>query len=227
MKAVGGPAAVPASSSGSMEEGLIAHLGLVLAEAAAMSYPHRSTFPSPTLMPSPRLLLSSSPLAPAPVVRSPPPVPVWSCSSSSGPLANAESAPHVGGSPTPSRSLMLATEADDEAEAEANDVAELKADDEADILAEAESDGSPGYVTTDSEDDRLHRYATPVLSGPNLFWHVSLYGGMVCPICSNRKARGWSKADARAHVLARAHTPLDGTYTNDKNVARHCALARN
>ena len=30
-----------------------------------------------------------------------------------------------------------------------------------------------------------------------------------------------------AHVLVRAHAPLDDTYTNDKNVARHRALARN
>ena len=99
----------------------------------------------------------------------------------------------------------------------------------ADILAEAEfeSDGSPGYVTTDSEDDRLHGYATHVLLGPNLFLHVSPYGGLVCPVCPNRKACGWIKANARAQVLARAHAPLDGTYTNDKNVAHHRTLARN
>ena len=75
-------------------------------------------------------------------------------------------------------------------------------DDEGDILVEAEvvadilveveakSDGSPGYVTTDSEDDRLHAYAMPILLGLNLFLHVSPYGGLVCPICPNHKARG-------------------------------------
>ena len=54
-------------------------------------------------------------------------------------------------------------EADNETEAEADD--EAKAEAEADILvgAEFKSDGSPGYVTTDLEDDRLHGYAMPVL----------------------------------------------------------------
>ena len=79
----------------------------------------------------------------------------------------------------------------------------------ADILANAEleSDGSPGYVMMDSEDDRLHGYAMPILSVLNMFLQISLYGGLVCPICTNRKAHGWSKADTRAHVLARAHAP--------------------
>ena len=89
------------------------------------------------------------------------------------------------------------------------------------------SDGSLGYVTTGLEDDCLHSYATPILLGPNMFLHVSPYGGLVCSVYPNRKARGWIEANARAHVLARAHAPLDGTYTNDKNIARHRALARN
>ena len=77
----------------------------------------------------------------------------------------------------------------------------------ADILAdtEFESDGSLGYVTMDLEDDRLHGYAMPVLPGPNLFLHVSPYDSLVCPVCPNHKACGWSEADARAHGLARAH----------------------
>ena len=79
----------------------------------------------------------------------------------------------------------------------------------ANILADAEfeSDGSLGYIMMESEDDHLHGYATPVLPGPNLFLRVSPYGGLVCPICSNHKAHGWIEADARAHVLARAHAP--------------------
>ena len=79
----------------------------------------------------------------------------------------------------------------------------------ADILADAEfeSDGSPSYVTMDSEVDRLHGYATPILLGPNLFLCMSLYGCLVCRVCPNYKAHGWSEADARAHVLARAHAP--------------------
>ena len=52
----------------------------------------------------------------------------------------------------------------------------------ADMLAEAKSNGSSGYITTDSEDDHLHSYATPVLSGPNLFLYVIPYGGLVCPV---------------------------------------------
>jgi hypothetical protein len=108
-------------------------------------------------------------------------------------------------------------EADDEADDDA------EADNEADILANAkavavavanilanakfESDGSPSYIMADSEDDCLHGYATPVLPGLNLFLRISPYGGLVCPICHNHKARGWIKADARAHVLARAHAP--------------------
>ena len=60
-----------------------------------------------------------------------------------------------------------------------------------------------------------------------MFLRVNVYGGLVCPIYPNRKACGWIKADARMHVLARAHAPLDGTYTNNKNIARHHALARN
>jgi hypothetical protein len=60
-----------------------------------------------------------------------------------------------------------------------------------------------------------------------MFLHVSQYGDLVCPICPNHKAHGWIEADARAHVLARAHAPQDGTYTNDKNVALHHVLARN
>ena len=47
------------------------------------------------------------------------------------------------------------------------------------------------------------------------------------PSAPNRMARGWIKADVREHVLARAHAALDGTYTNDKNVAYHHTLARN
>jgi len=129
----------------------------------------------------------------------------------------------VGGSATPSWSPSPFVEANDEA----NNLAEAEA--MADILAEAEaeSDGSPGYVTMDSEDDRLHGYTTHVLSDLNLFLHVSTYGGLVCPVCPNHKACGWSEANARAHVLARAHAPLDGSSTNDKNVARHRSLARN
>jgi hypothetical protein len=110
-------------------------------------------------------------------------------------------------------------EADDEAESDVEAKAEDEFDDEADILAEAEamadilaeveaeSDGSSGYVMMDLEDDRLHGYATPILLGPNLFLRVSLYGSLVCPVWPNRKACGWSEADARAHVLARAHAP--------------------
>ena len=79
----------------------------------------------------------------------------------------------------------------------------------ADILAdvEFESDGSLGYVMTNSEDDHLHGYATPVLLVPNLFLRVSPYGGLVCPVCPNCKAHGWIEADARVHVLVRAHAP--------------------
>jgi hypothetical protein len=91
------------------------------------------------------------------------------------------------------------------AEAKANDEANILA--EANILDEAESNGSPGYIMMDSEDDHLHGYATPVLLGPNLFLRISPYGGLVCPICPNHRAHGWSKADARAHVLPRAHAP--------------------
>ena len=47
----------------------------------------------------------------------------------------------------------------------------------ANILAKAKSDGSPGYVTMESKDDRLHGYAMPVLLGSNLLLRVSSYGG--------------------------------------------------
>ena len=104
-----------------------------------------------------------------------------------------------------------------------------KAEAMANILAEAdaESDDSLGYVMMDLEDDRLHGYTMPVLLGSNLFLRVNPYDGLVCPICPNHKARGWSEDDARVIVLVRAHAPLEGTYTNDKNIARHRALARN
>jgi len=184
------------------------HLELVSMDAAATSSPHRSAFPSLRLMPSPRLLFSPSHSAmtlklPAPVVCSPPSALVWSHSLSLGPLAIARSAPHVGGSPAPSQSLLPSIEADDEADILAEDEAM------ADILVEAEfeSDGYLDYVTTDTKADRLHGYATFVLLGPNLFLHVSPYGGLVCPICPNHKAYGWIEADARAHVLVRAHAP--------------------
>jgi hypothetical protein len=80
----------------------------------------------------------------------------------------------------------------------------------ADILAEAEfePDGFSGYITMDSKDNRLHGYAMPILLGLNLFLHVIPYGGLVCPVCPNHKAHGWIEADARAHVLERAHAPL-------------------
>ena len=78
----------------------------------------------------------------------------------------------------------------------------------------------------DSNDDRLHGYPMPVPMGLNLFMHASPFGGLVCPVCPNRKACGWSEANTRVHVLVRAHAPLDGTYTNDKNVAYHRALPR-
>jgi hypothetical protein len=107
------------------------------------------------------------------------------------------------------------------AEAEAVAMVNILAD------TEFESNGSPGYVTMDSKDDHLHVYATPILLRLNLFLRVSSYGGLVCLVCPNRKACGWIKANARAQVLARAHAPLDGTYTNDKNIARHHALAKN
>ena len=79
----------------------------------------------------------------------------------------------------------------------------------------------------DSEDDRLHSYAMPILLGPNLFLRVSPYGGLVCHVYPNHKAHGRIEADAMVHGLARAHALLDDTYTNDKNIARHHALARN
>jgi hypothetical protein len=85
----------------------------------------------------------------------------------------------VGGSPAPSWSPSLSVEAEAEADDEANILAKPKA--VADILAEAESDGSPGYVMTDSKDDRLHGYAMPVLPGLNLFLHISPYDCLVCP----------------------------------------------
>ena len=79
----------------------------------------------------------------------------------------------------------------------------------ADIFGDAKVkfDGSLGYVTMDSNDDRLHGYAMPILIGLNLFLRVSPYGGLVCLVCPNHKAHGWIMADARAHVLARAHAP--------------------
>ena len=119
----------------------------------------------------------------------------------------------MGGSPAPSQPPSPSAEANDKAKAEveANDEADIlaKAEAVADILADTKvkSDGSLGYVTTDSEDDHLHGYATPILLALNLFLCVSPYGGLVCPICSNHKAHGWIEADARAHVLARAHAP--------------------
>ena len=93
--------------------------------------------------------------------------------------------------------------------------------------AVGESEGSLGNITMDSDDDHLHGYPTPVPAGLNLFIRASPFGGLVCPICPNHKARDWIDADARAHVLVRAHAPLDATYTNDKNVAHHHALTRN
>jgi len=72
---------------------------------------------------------------------------------------------------------------------------------------EAESDGSLSYITIDSEDERMYGYAMPFTLGPNLFLHISPYGGLVCPVCPNRMAHGWLEADARAHMLARAHAP--------------------
>jgi hypothetical protein len=48
----------------------------------------------------------------------------------------------------------------------------------------------------------------------------------MCPVCPKRKARGWNRLFTRQHVLAKAKEHLDGTYTNDKNVAHHRALAR-
>ena len=105
--------------------------------------------------------------------------------------------------------------------AEAKVVADTSAE------AEFESNDSLSYVTTNSEDDRLHGYATPILLGLNLFLHVSPCGDLVCLVYPNHKAHGWIEADPRAHVLARAHTPLGGTYTNDKSIAYHRALAKN
>ena len=140
---------------------------------------------------------------PAPVVCSPPLALVWSRSPSLGPLAVAGSALHVGGSPTPSWSHSPSTEAGDEADilAEAKAVADILAD------VEFEFNGSPGYDMMGLEDDLLHGYATPVLPGPNMFLRISPYGILVCLICPNLKACGWIEADAKAHVLARAHAP--------------------
>ena len=109
----------------------------------------------------------------------------------------------MGGSPTPSLSPLPSTEANNEVNILA------KAEAMANILAEAdaESDDSLGYVMMDLEDDHLHGYTMPVLLGSNLFLRVNPYDGLVCPICPNRKVCGWSEADARAHVLARAHGP--------------------
>jgi hypothetical protein len=73
------------------------------------------------------------------------------------------------------------------------------------IEAEAESDGSLGYIMTDSDDDRLDEYPTPIPMGLNLFIYASLLGGLVCPVYPNRMPRGWNKADTRVHVLAKAH----------------------
>jgi hypothetical protein len=121
----------------------------------------------------------------------------------------------MGGSPAPSWSSSPSTEAEAEADDEAKAEAVDEANDEAEAMAVAnildnaktEYDSSPSYIMMDSKDDRLHGYAMPILPGPNLFLRVSPFGGLVCPICTNRKARGWIKADARAHVLVRAHSP--------------------
>ena len=148
----------------------MAHPGFVSTEVVAMSSPYRSVFPSPRLTPSPRLLLSLLPSAttlmpPTPVVRSPSQAQVL------GPLAIVRSAPRMSRSPAPSRSPLPSGEANDEA----NNEAKPEADNEANILAKAEamsnilgdaeveSDGSPGYITTDLDNARLHGYAMPVL----------------------------------------------------------------
>jgi hypothetical protein len=107
------------------------------------------------------------------------------------PLAVVESAPHVGRSPTPSQSPSPSTEAEAKADGKADTLA--KAEAVADIWTEdeAESDGSPGYVMMDLEEDHLHGYAMPALLGPILLLRVSLYGSFVCPVYPNHKSHGW------------------------------------
>jgi hypothetical protein len=94
--------------------------------------------------------------------------------------------------PSPSAKADDETNDDAEADNEADILANAKAMAVANILANAkfESDGSPSYIIADSEDDRLHNCATPVLLGSNLFLRISPYGDLVCPVCPNHKARG-------------------------------------
>ena len=195
----GGPARAPPSSSAlphhaAGEAGLMSHASYVSEQEAPTSSRLRTSAfpPSRSHLPSPRQAsLSLWPVTPqmppAPVVRAPPEAQMRSRSPSPTLLIVDGSAPGGSGSRGPSRSPSPSSE--------------------------PESDGSPGYLTTDSNDDRLHGYATPVAQGPNLFIRTSPWGGLVCPVCPNRKPRGWDRNDARQHVLSQAKVPRDATYT--------------
>lgn len=56
----------------------------------------------------------------------------------------------------------------------------------------------------------------------------SVWGGLVCPVCPNRKPRHWDDSSAKQHVVAMAGKwRCTGNYTVDKNVARHVILGIN
>jgi hypothetical protein len=82
-------------------------------------------------------------------------------------------------------------------------------------------------ITTNLEDDRRHRYATPDPGSKKLMIHANHYGLLLCPLCPESAPHGWTLFVIREHVLAWANHRPHRMYDVDKKIARHLVLARN
>lgn len=88
------------------------------------------------------------------------------------------------------------------------------------------TDASPGYISTDPEQDHRLGYATPVPKKRKLKMRKNHYGELMCPLCPNEG--GWQQQDvAKEHVLFWANLRKIHMYRFDKKASRHRDLARN
>jgi hypothetical protein len=94
--------------------------------------------------------------------------------------------------------------------------------------SDMDSDSDSGSeMSTDEEDDILHRYIVPVPSGPNLrVTYQPHFKSYRCPVCPGRKPKWPLEQQVRNHVVNQAKS-MAARHFNKKKWCRHRKLARN
>ena len=77
-------------------------------------------------------------------------------------------------------------------------------------------------MSTDSKDDRLHGYVTPVIRGHQLCI-INIYGRLRCPIYPHLANWQWTWDDSKNHVMG----TVNSNAQDDKKRRCHRGLVRN